>query len=60
MRPVVRTLRPFIHQSRAFAMSSKFPTLKDVDKLSDRVIRILGTNPGKVSRHIRWLPKPLV
>jgi hypothetical protein len=30
-------------------MAGKWPELNDVERLSDRVIRILGQNPGKVS-----------
>lgn len=29
-------------------MASKWPPLNDVERLSDRVVRILGQNPGKV------------
>jgi hypothetical protein len=32
-----------------FVMASKWPHLEDVERLSDRVIRILGMNPGSVS-----------
>jgi hypothetical protein len=32
----------------SYIMANKWPELKDVERLSDRVIRILGQNPGKV------------
>jgi hypothetical protein len=31
-------------------MATQLPPLKDVERLSPRVIRILGGNPGKVPR----------
>jgi hypothetical protein len=33
----------------AYVMATKVPPLDDVTRLSDRVIRILGGNPGKAS-----------
>lgn len=34
---------------RAARMAASLPLLKDIERLSPRVIRILGGNPGKVS-----------
>ena len=43
-----RFLRP-MSQLSSTTMASKWPELKDVTRLSPRVIRILGQNPNKVN-----------